>query len=82
MIVTYTEGGFHVVTQRSHGVLAAQNAAQWKNPSIEDRWVETLLAIAEHDDAEVEPDGEAVLTKQGGPLYFNMKEYDPVLCSS
>ena len=54
MIANYTENGWQVVTQRAHGILAAQFAYHWKKSERPDRWVETLLAIAEHDDAEVE----------------------------
>ncbi|MEO6637964.1 MAG: DUF3891 family protein [Ginsengibacter sp.] len=80
MIVTYTEEGWQIVTQRAHGMLAAQLAMQWRSKDRPERWVETLLAIAEHDDAEVELDGENLLTEQGGPLNFNMKVFDLAHC--
>ena len=76
MIVTYKEDGWHVVTQRSHGILAAQIASNWRLKDRPERWTETLLAIAEHDDAEVELDGENLVTPTGGPLNFDMKEFD------
>lgn len=76
MIVTYQDDGWHVVTQRSHGILAAQLCAHWRVKDRPERWVETLLAIAEHDDAEVELNGENLLTPAGGPLNFNMKEFE------
>lgn len=80
MIVSYGEEGWQIVTQRAHGLLAAQLAMQWKVKDRPARWVETLLAIAGHDDAEVELDGENLLTEQGGPLNFNMKVFDLVYC--
>lgn len=80
MIVNYTASGWKVITQRAHGVLAAQFAFQWKAAQRPPRWVETLLAIAEHDDAEVELDGENLLTPQGGPLNYDMKKFDPDHC--
>lgn len=80
MIVNYGEQGWQIVMQRAHGMLAAQLAMQWKVKDRPARWVETLLAIAEHDDAEVELDGENLLTEQGGPLNFNMKVFDQVHC--
>lgn len=80
MIVTYGEEGWRIVTQRAHGMLAAQLAFHWKEKDRPERWVETLLAIAEHDDAEVELDGENLLTEQGGPLNFNMKVFDLPHC--
>jgi len=76
MIVNYTKKGWQVVTQRAHGILAAQLAAEWKISKRPGRWMETLLAIAEHDDAEEELDGHNLLTRSGGPLNFNMKEFD------
>lgn len=76
MIVTYKEDGWQVVTQRSHGILAAQLGANWRVKDRPERWTETVLAIAEHDDAEVELDGENLLTPTGGPLNFDMKVFD------
>jgi len=76
MIVNYTKKGWQVVTQRAHGILAAQLAAEWKISKRPGRWMETLLAIAEHDDAEEELDGQNLLTRTGGPVNFNMKEFD------
>ncbi len=80
MIVNYTDQGWEVVTQRAHGILAAQFAMQWKKKDRPARWTETLLAIAEHDDAECELDGENLLTAQGGPLNFDMKGFEPAHC--
>ncbi|MEO7120224.1 MAG: DUF3891 family protein [Ginsengibacter sp.] len=80
MIVSYKETGWHVVTQRSHGILAAQLGSHWRLSERPSRWMETLLAIAEHDDAETELDGENLLTPTGGPLNFDMKVFDLQHC--
>ena len=80
MIVNYTHKGWQVLTQRAHGILAAQFAYHWKKSERPDRWIETILAIAEHDDAEVELGGENLLTNNGGPLNFDMKEFDLAHC--
>lgn len=80
MIVNYTEKGWQIITQRAHGILAAQLAAQWKVSERPERWMETLLAIAEHDDAEMELGGENLLTSTGGPLNFDMGEFDLEQC--
>jgi hypothetical protein len=80
MIVNYKETGWEVITQRAHGIVAAQVAMHWKVQDRPKRWMETLLAIAEHDDAEVELDGENLLTETGGPLNFSMKKFDPSHC--
>ncbi len=80
MIVNYTEAGWEVITQRAHGVLAAQFAGQWKWAKPPVRPTELLLAIAEHDDAENELDGETLLTPTGGPLNFDMKNFELAHC--
>ncbi len=80
MIVHYSEKGWEVVTQRAHGILAAEIGLQWKKNRRPMRWLETLLAIAEHDDAENELDGENLLTKSGGPLNYDMKSFDLSHC--
>jgi len=80
MIVNYNPDGWEVITQRSHGLLAMQLGMEWKLSERPERWAETLLAIAEHDDAEVELDGEQLLTAQGGPLNFDMKLFEPDHC--
>lgn len=80
MIVNYKETGWEVITQRAHGLLAAQFAFQWRIRDRPKRWVETILAIAEHDDAENELDGENLLTEAGGPLNFAMKKFERSHC--
>ena len=80
MIVNYKDNGWEVITQRSHGILAAQIAAHWKVKARPARWTETVLAIAEHDDAESELDGENLLTPTGGPLNFSMKNFELAHC--
>ncbi|TDH19704.1 DUF3891 family protein [Segetibacter sp. 3557_3] len=80
MVVNYKSTGWEVVTQRAHGLLAAQIAMHWKQKERPERWMETLIAIADHDEAEVELDGENLLTETGGPLNFSMKQYDPKHC--
>lgn len=80
MIVNYTQQGREFVTQRAHGILAAQVAGHWNKKDRPKRWTETLLAIAEHDDAECELDGENLLTPQGWPLNFDMKVFELKHC--
>ena len=80
MIVTYKEEGWHIVTQRAHGIVAARLAMEWRRKDRPERWTETVLAIAEHDDAEVELDGENVLTPTGGPINFDMTTFNLAKC--
>jgi hypothetical protein len=80
MIVNYKEEGWEVITQRAHGLLAAQIGFHWQLKERPQRWLETLLAVAEHDDAENELDGETLITEAGGPLNYAMKKFDLAHC--
>lgn len=80
MIANYTQQGWELITQRAHGLLAAQVALHWKAAGRPERWMETLLAIAEHDDAMTELDGEQLITKAGGPVNFTMKNFELEHC--
>ena len=80
MIVNYTNKGWEVITQRAHGLLAAQIAMHWAKKERPQRWTETLIAIAEHDDARTELESNQLLTPQGGPLNFDMQLFDPDHC--
>lgn len=80
MIVNYKQEGWRVITQRAHGIVAAQLAFHWRITDRPKRWVETVLAIAEHDDAENELDGENLITNTGGPLNFDMKSFELPHC--
>jgi len=80
MIVNYTENGWEIITQRAHGLLAAQVAMQWNIKAQPERWTETILAIAEHDDASIELEADNLLTPQGGPVNFDMKLFEADRC--
>ncbi len=43
MIVIYKEEGWEVITQRAHGILAAQIGFQWRLKDRPERWMETLF---------------------------------------
>lgn len=76
MVVRYTVDGWEIVTQRNHGMLAAEICARWKLSDQPKRWVETLVACAGHDDAFNEFEGGSLLTDAGGPKNFNMGEFN------
>ncbi|WP_158826817.1 DUF3891 family protein [Mucilaginibacter lacusdianchii] len=80
MIVNYTEQGWEIITQRAHGLLAGQFMLHWAQKQRPKRWMETLLAVAEHDDAHIELENDELLTPQGGPLHFAMRSFDPEFC--
>lgn len=81
MIVVYTEKGWQVSTQRSHGLLAAQLCFHWKKENRPKRWLETVIATAEHDDATNELEAENLITENGGPVNFSMTHFDKALCT-
>jgi len=75
MIVNYTESGWEIITQRSHGLLAAQICAHWKKNDQPERWVDTLIATAEHDDVYNEFENEDLLNPIGGPVNFKTTSF-------
>jgi len=81
MIVNYTKDGWAIITQRNHGLIAAALCAHWAQP-FEDRWLETIIAVAEHDDAYNELMNDDVLNDQGGPLNFNMRPFRRDFCET
>jgi hypothetical protein len=82
MIVNYTELGWQIITQRSHGLLAAQICAHWKEKPLPDRWVETLIATAEHDDVYNELETDNLLNDKGGPVNFKETEFRQDYCET
>ena len=82
MIVNYTSSGWSIITQRSHGLLAAQICAHWKKDNQPERWVETLIATAAHDDANNEFDKDDLLEENGGPTNFKMVPFEKGYCDN
>jgi hypothetical protein len=80
MIVNYTEDGWSIIMQRAHGLLAAQICGQWKKDKQPQRWVETLIATAEHDDGKDELDQPDLINKNGGPKNFKMDAFEKTDC--
>ncbi len=80
MVVNYTEEGWLIITQRSHGLLASQICAFWKKDNQPDRWIETLIATAEHDDANNELEKSDLLEENGGPKNFKMVPFQKDYC--
>lgn len=76
MIVNYTEKGWQIITQRAHGLLAAQICAHWRKDNQPERWVDTLIATAEHDDVYNEFENDNLINENGGPINFKNTEFD------
>jgi hypothetical protein len=75
MIVNYIETGWEIITQRAHGLLAAEICLHWKKEKQPARWLETVIATAEHDDVYNELENDDLLTDQGGPRDFKMTSF-------
>lgn len=80
MIVNYSEKGWSMTLQRSHGLLAAQICAHWNKDNQPARWVETLIATAEHDDVSDELQDPELHPDTGGPVNFKMKGFETGMC--
>ena len=76
MITAYTENGWQIITQRSHGLLAGQICARWKLSNQPDRWIETLIATAEHDDVFNEFERNPLIDENGAPINFKETSFD------
>ncbi|PKK38585.1 hypothetical protein BWI96_00660 [Siphonobacter sp. SORGH_AS_0500] len=80
MIVLPAPYGWEVIHQQAHGMLALQLAMQWKVNKRPVRWIETLVALTEHDDGQEPWEGRNHLTDAGAPLNFEMIQYSVPQC--
>jgi hypothetical protein len=76
MIVNYKMNGWGVVTQRAHGLLAFQIAVRWRKKDQGPRWEEFLVAVADHDGAQIELERRDLLTPEGGPLDYKSAKFE------
>lgn len=72
MIVNLVPEGWEVIYQQAHALLAAQVAFAWRTADRPERWVDTLAAIAQHDDGQQFWAGHIGLTPAGAPANFTM----------
>jgi hypothetical protein len=81
MIVNYLEDGWQIISQRAHGLLAGEICFHWKKELRPPRWLETIVATTEHDDAFSEFDDDNVLLNEnGGPVNYKMRKFDKEKC--
>ncbi len=71
MIVNLTDNGWEIIYHRAHALLAAQVSGYWQTPDDTAHLVDTIAAIAHHDDLEREWQGDH-LTKAGAPFDFTL----------
>ena len=75
MIVKSKDYGWEVIHQQAHGLLALQLALHWHPEKRPINWVETLVALTEHDDGQDAWADRNHLTQAGAPLDFNIQGY-------
>lgn len=80
MIVTQTDAGWQIINQQAHGLLAVQLALYWQVAKRPTHWVETLIALTEHDDGQDAWENRNHLTKVGSPLHFQILQYSVEQC--
>lgn len=74
MIVNKVVNGWEIIYQYTHGLLAGQIAQQISHAYRPQPWVETLTAIIEHDDNQLDFDEKEYVDKVGAPLDFTMDQ--------
>ncbi|MBC8098716.1 MAG: DUF3891 family protein [Armatimonadetes bacterium] len=72
MIVNHIPEGWEVIYQPAHALLAARLIAHWRIDQRPARWIETLVALAQHDDEATEWAGRNHLTDVGAPQDFTL----------
>ena len=74
MIVLSHQKGWKIITQRSHGLLAAMIAYQYNIDLPVEIMIPVLVAIAEHDDGVTETLADQNLTEAGAPRSFTVTD--------
>ncbi|WP_018619100.1 DUF3891 family protein [Spirosoma luteum] len=82
MIVTQIDTGWQVIHQQAHGLLAMQLALHWQVGKRPINWVETLVALTEHDDGQTKWEGRNHLTTAGAPMHFQILDYSVEQCKN
>ncbi|GAB3538678.1 hypothetical protein GCM10027443_34100 [Pontibacter brevis] len=72
MIVNAIPEGWEIIYQQAHGVLAAQLAYNLKPELQSQHWIETIIAIANHDNRQKPWRGKDGITKAGAPADFTL----------
>lgn len=78
MIVNTDKKGWEVIYQNAHALLAVQIASCWRQDQRPTRWIETLVAIAEHDDGQADWNATRYLNDLGVPLDFAQQEFSMI----
>lgn len=74
MIVNTSNEGWEIISQYAHGLLAGRIAEQIQLRSRPKNWVETITAIIEHDDNQIDLDMKSCLSENGSPMDFTLSK--------
>ncbi len=74
MIVNTSTQGWEIIFQPAHGLLASKIGFYWQKKDHPKRWLETLTAIAEHDDEQIEWKKDNYITEVGAPKDFSLPQ--------
>ena len=75
MIVNKSIVGLHIILHESHGLLAGKIANEIKEAYRPICWFETLIAISEHDDRQLDLNEKEYLSELGVPMDFTEESY-------
>ncbi|MBC3540982.1 DUF3891 family protein [Rufibacter sediminis] len=70
MIVNPDEKGWEIIFQQAHALLAAEIGFAWQEAKRPLHFMQTLAAIAQHDDGQKDLTGRYALTPAGAPANF------------
>src|SRR5690349_14696750 len=70
MIVNTHEKGWEIIYQQAHALLAAEIGFAWTPEKQPLHFMQTLAAIAQHDDGQKDWTGHYALTAAGAPANF------------
>jgi len=70
MIVNAIDTGWEIIYQQAHALLAAEIGFSWKPEKRPRFFMQTLAAIAQHDDGQKDWTGQYALTPAGAPANF------------
>lgn len=76
MIVNTTNERWEIISQYAHGLLAGRIAEQIQKKYRPKQWVETMTAVIEHDDHQIDLKFQKCLCKNGSPMDFTLSEPD------
>jgi hypothetical protein len=76
------ENGWELIYQQAHALLAAKLATYWKHQERPERWTETLVAIAEHDNGWQEWESGSRLTPAGAPRHFRDTPLEDIIAQA